>query len=176
MNGNKRKHVEYQLNSTIFNSLIIQKLINNFMKQGKIYAAYKILFYTFRKIKKTTSQNPKLLLQKSIYTQKLPIELISVKKSGRVYKLPMVVNIERQIKTILRIFSDVTKENKKTSSGIILSKEIVDSLTKKKKTLVTKKLESICKIAVDNQPFMHFRWSGSKRKRLKKRKKPVQIS
>lgn len=176
MNGNKRKHIKEQVSNYLYNSTIVNKLLKNFMKQGKQYAAYKVLFNTFRKIKKNTHKNPNLLLHKSVYQQKLPIELISIKKSGRVYRLPMVVNPNRQFRTILKLFSVVTKENKKTTSSDVLGREIVDSLDVKKKTLVQKKLESTCRVAIDNQPFMHFRWSSKRAKRVKRRKKPQQIT
>ena len=170
MNGNNRKT---NLINFLYNSIITKKLIKNFMKHGKQNAAYKIIFKTFKGLKNQINKNPNLLLHISIYQQKLPIELVSVKKSGKVYKLPSVVNIDRQFKTILKLLSTVTKKNKKTTSFEILKKEINDSIDIKKKTLVQKQLDSICKIAIDNQPFMHFRWLGKQKLRLKKRKKSI---
>ena len=171
MNGYKKKNRLNYINNFMFKSVIIKKLLHNFMKDGKQYAAYRIIFKVFRKIKKVLKKNPSLLLHIFVYKSRLPIELISIKKSGRIYKLPNVVNIERQYKIVLKLLSVITKENKQLPSSEILNKEFFDMLSSKKKTLLIKKFEGISKIAIENQPFMHFRWISKKRIKKPKKKK-----
>ena len=158
-----KKQPEY-INNLIYQSKIFKKLLSNYMKNGKLYASYNIILNSFKKIKMQSKKNPIMLLYKLIYLKKLPIDLISVKKSGRVYKLPKVAKFDRQLKTVLKLLSKVTYINKKTSSFEVLTKEIIEGFHIKKKTLVQKQLDTKAQIAIDNQPFLHFRWSAKRRK------------
>ena len=131
-----------------YNSILIQKIINQLMKKGKGTLARKILNQTIRQIEKKTQQDPIHIIEQAIANVIPSVEIKARRIGGAIYSIPIELNPDRGLSIAIRWIIDGC--NKKSGRSFVskLTEEMIDA-SKKMSSSVRKK-EEIHKIAESN--------------------------
>ena len=139
-----------------FNSIIIPKLINNIMYDGKRGIAAKIVYDAIEKIKTKSKDEPINIFNEAINNIKPTVEVRSRRVGGATYQVPMEVRPKRaQTLAMKWIVDSAIKRNEKTMRERVAN-EIIDAFNNKGNAV--KKREETHKMADANRAFSHFRW------------------
>ena len=139
-----------------FKSIIIPKLINNIMYDGKRGVAEKIVYDAIEKIKSKSKDEPINVFNEAINNIKPSVEVRSRRVGGATYQVPMEVRPRRaQTLAMKWIVDSANKRNEKTMRERVAN-EIFDAFNNKGNSV--KKREETHKMAEANRAFSHFRW------------------
>ncbi len=141
----------------IYNSVVLNKFINEVMVGGKKTIAQKIVYGALDIIKSNNqSDDPLEYFQKSINNVKPSVEVKSRRVGGATYQVPMEVRPKRaQTLAMKWIVDSAIKRNEKTMRERVAN-EILDAFNNKGNEV--KKREETHKMAEANRAFSHFRW------------------
>ena len=141
----------------IYNSVVLNKFINEVMIGGKKTVAQKIVYGALDIIKTNNqSDDPLEYFQKSINNVKPSVEVKSRRVGGATYQVPMEVRSTRaQALAFKWILTNSKKRNEKTMKERVAN-EIIDAFNNKGNAV--KKREETHKMADANRAFSHFRW------------------
>jgi len=178
----KNIHNLYKLNLTYlsklnklnkFNSLseyhlpIINKFINQLMRNGKKSIAEKLVYASFNYISLKKKKNPFLIVKKAIQNSKPLVELKPYRQRGRTLQMPKAINIFRQSFLGMKWILDFSKENKQKDLIKTLSEELFNSAYNKGK--IQSKIKNLYKAVKENLVYVRIRYK--KKKKIKFRKK-----
>ena len=141
----------------IYNSVVLNKFINEVMVGGKKTVAQKIVYGALDIIKTNNQSNDPLeYFQKSINNVKPSVEVKSRRVGGATYQVPMEVRPKRAQTLAMKWIADSAgKRNEKTMRERVAN-EIIDAFNNKGNAV--KKREETHKMAEANRAFSHFRW------------------
>ena len=141
----------------IYNSIVLNKFINEVMVGGKKTVAQKIVYGALEIIKTTNqSEDPLDYFQKSINNVKPSVEVKSRRVGGATYQVPVEVKTKRAQALALRWIMDATRKRKNKTMAEKLYAELLDASQNKGSAI--KKREDTHKMAESNKAFAHFRW------------------
>ena len=140
----------------IFKSIIIPKLINNIMYDGKRVVAAKIVYDAIEKIKTKSKEDPINVFNEAINNIKPTVEVRSRRVGGATYQVPVEVKSKRAQALAIRWLVDASRKRKDKHMADKIFNEIFDAY--EKKGLAVKKREDVHKMAESNKAFAHFRW------------------
>ena len=139
-----------------YKSVIIPKLINSIMLDGKKTIAEKIVYDAIDKIKSKSKDEPLTVFNDAINNVRPTVEVRSRRVGGATYQVPMEVRPRRaQTLAMKWIVDSATKRNEKTMRERVAN-EIFDAFNNKGNSV--KKREETHKMAEANRAFSHFRW------------------
>ena len=139
-----------------FKSVIIPKLINSIMLDGKKNVAEKIIYEAIEKIKKKSKDEPIKIFNEAINNIKPSVEVRSRRVGGATYQVPMEVRSTRaQALAFKWILTNSKKRNEKTQRER-LANELIDAFENKGNSV--KKKDEVHKMAEANRAFAHYRW------------------
>ncbi len=140
----------------IYNSIVVTKLINNIMLDGKKGVAQKIVYDAFDIIKERTSQDPLEVFSKALENIMPMLEVKARRVGGSNYQVPIEVRPERRQTLGLRwLVQSARKRNERTMKERVAN-EITDAMNSLGGAY--KKKEDIHKMADANRAFAHYRW------------------
>ena len=140
----------------IFNSIIIPKLINSIMYDGKKVVAEKIVYEAIEKIKSKTKEEPINVFNEAINNIKPTVEVRSRRVGGATYQVPVEVKTKRAQALAIRWLVDASRKRKDKNMSDKIFNELYDAYEKKGSAV--KKREDVHKMAESNKAFAHFRW------------------
>jgi small subunit ribosomal protein S7 len=140
----------------IFNSIIIPKLINSIMYDGKKVVAEKIVYEAIEKIKSKTKEEPINVFNEAINNIKPTVEVRSRRVGGATYQVPVEVKTKRAQALAIRWLVDASRKRKDKHMSDKIFNELYDAYEKKGSAV--KKKEDVHKMAEANKAFAHFRW------------------
>ena len=120
-----------------YKSVIIPKLINSIMLDGKKTIAEKIVYDAINNVRPT-------------------VEVRSRRVGGATYQVPVEVKAKRSQALALRWIIDASRKRKDKKMSDKLFNEIFDAYQKRGSAI--KKKEDTHKMAESNKAFAHFRW------------------
>ena len=139
-----------------FKSVVIPKLINSIMYDGKKTTAEKIVYDALDKIKSKSKEEPINVFNEAMKNIRPTLEVRSRRVGGATYQVPMEVRpIRAQALAMKWIVDSARKRNDKTMKERIAS-ELMDAFNNKGNAV--KKREDNHKMAEANRAFSHFRW------------------
>ena len=141
----------------IYNSVVLNKFINEVMIGGKKTVAQKIV-YGALDIIKTNNQtdDPLEYFQKSINNVKPSVEVKSRRVGGATYQVPMEVRPKRaQTLAMKWIVDSASKRNEKTMRERVAN-ELIDAFENKGNSVMN--IDEVHKMAEANRAFAHYRW------------------
>lgn len=150
---NKKKEVYYD---PVYNSSLINKLINNVMLHGKKALAQKIVYGAMDVVKEKLNEDPLKVVLKAIENVRPHMETRSRRVGGATYQVPMDVRKERSYSLALRWLVGNAKDRSGRSFQEKLVGELLDAYNLKGGA--TKKKETVHKMAESNRAFAHYRW------------------
>jgi len=139
-----------------YKSIIIPKLINSIMYDGKKITAEKIVYEAIEKIKTKSKDEPIAVFNDAISNVKPTVEVRSRRVGGATYQVPVEVKSKRSQALALRWIIDASRKRKDKKMSDKLFNEIYDAYQNKGSAI--KKKEDTHKMAESNKAFAHFRW------------------
>ena len=140
----------------IYNSVLVTKLINSIMLDGKKGVAQKVVYGAFDIIKDKTGKDPM-----EVYTQALEnimpsLEVKARRVGGATYQVPIEVRPERRQTLGLRWLTNYSRNRGEKTMKERLAGEIMDAANNTGSAV--KKREDTHKMAEANKAFAHYRW------------------
>lgn len=150
----------------IYGSVLVAKIINRSMYDGKksvaqreVYKALEILKEKSKDIPDSKAGDPISILEKAVDQIKPEMEVRSRRIGGAAYQVPSQVRGERKLSLAVRwlITSARSKSNSEFHTfGEKLAKELLDIL--KGEGVSMKKKQDVERQAEANKAFSHFKW------------------
>ena len=138
-----------------FTSVIIPKLINSIMLDGKKTIAEKIVYDAIDKIKSKSKDEPLTVFNDAINNVRPTVEVRSRRVGGATYQVPVEVKAKRSQALALRWIIDASRKRKDKKMSDKLFNEIFDAYQKRGSAI--KKKEDTHSMADANKAFAHFR-------------------
>ena len=139
-----------------YKSVIIPKLINSLMYDGKKTIAEKIVYDAIDKIKSKSKDEPITVFNQAISNIKPTVEVRSRRVGGATYQVPVEVKSKRAQALAIRWLVDSARKRKDKHMSDKIFNELYDAYEKKGSAV--KKREDVHKMAESNKAFAHFRW------------------
>lgn len=140
----------------VYKDVLVAKLINKVMKDGKKSLAEKIVYKAFDLIKEKTGEHPLTIFKKAIDNVKPVLEVRPRRVGGATYQVPIEVPEHRQISLALRWIVQFARERGERTMIERLANEIIDAYNGRGASV--KKKEDTHKMAEANRAFAHYRW------------------
>ena len=140
----------------IYNSVVVTKLINNIMLDGKKGVAQKIVYDAFDIIKEKTGRDPLEVFGEALDNIMPVLEVKARRVGGATYQVPMEVRPERRQTLGLRWLTRYSRERSEKTMRERLANELIDALNGTGGAV--KKREDTHKMAEANKAFAHYRW------------------
>ena len=140
----------------IYDSVIVTKLINNIMLDGKKGVAQKIVYDAFEIIKEKTGRDPLEVFSEAMDNIMPVLEVKARRVGGATYQVPMEVRPERRQTLGLRWLTRYSRERNERTMRERLANELMDALNGTGGSV--KKREDTHKMAEANKAFAHYRW------------------
>ena len=140
----------------VYGSIVVAKLINSIMLDGKKGVAQKIVYEAFDKIKETTGQEALEVFEKAMANIMPVVEVKARRVGGANYQVPIEVRVERRQTLGLRWLTKYTKARGERVMSERLAKELMDAANGNGASV--KKKEDTHKMAEANRAFAHYRW------------------
>jgi len=140
----------------LYNSVLVTKLTNSIMLDGKKGVAQKVVYGAFDIIKEKTGKEPM-----EVYTQALEnimpsLEVKARRVGGATYQVPIEVRPERRQTLGLRWLTTYARNRGEKTMKERLAGEIMDAANNLGSAV--KKREDTHKMAESNKAFAHYRW------------------
>ncbi len=140
----------------VFGSVIVQKLINRVMKDGKKTVAERIVYGALEQIWEKTGDNPLNVLQQAISNVMPVLEVRPRRVGGQTYQVPMEVTARRRLSLALRWIVLAARERAERGMINKLAAELMDAARGEGGAM--KKREDTHRMAEANKAFAHYRW------------------
>ena len=156
MSRKKRAPKKNQVIDPIYKSVIIPKLVNSIMNDGKKTIAEKIIYDAIDKIKSKSKEEPINIFNEAINNLRPTVEVRSRRVGGATYQVPVEVKSKRSQALALRWLVEASRKRKDKQMSDKIFNEIYDAYQNKGSAI--KKKEDTHKMAESNKAFAHFRW------------------
>ena len=140
----------------VYNSVLVTKLINSIMLDGKKGVAQKIVYEAFDIIREKTDRDPLEVFTEAMNNIMPALEVKSRRVGGATYQVPIEVRPERRQTLGLRWLTLFARKRSEKTMKERLAGEIMDALNSTGGAV--KKCEEVHKMAEANKAFAHFRW------------------
>ena len=142
-------------NDLLYNSKIVNRLINMIMFDGKRNIASNIVYRAFDFIRKKEG-DPLKVFEKAIKNIMPAIEVKARRVGGSNYQVPVEVRSARSITLGLRWLVKYSRLRNERTMELKLAKEIISAYKNMGSSI--KKKEDTHKMAESNRAFAHYRW------------------
>lgn len=140
----------------IYHSVLVTKLINCVMLNGKKGVAQKIVYGAFDIIKEKTGKEPLEVFHAAMENVMPSLEVKARRVGGATYQVPMEVRPERRQTLGLRWIINYARARSEKTMKERLAGEIMDASNNLGNAV--KKREDTHKMAEANKAFAHYRW------------------
>jgi len=141
----------------VYHNVVVSKLINNMMWDGKKTIAQSIVYGALDLIKeRIKDQDPLEVLLTAINNVKPHVEVRSKRVGGATYQVPMEVNKKRQQTLAIRIIIENSRNKKGKPMRNRLADELCDAYNRQGASITWR--ENTHKMAEANKLFAHFAW------------------
>lgn len=140
----------------VYGSVVVAKLINSVMLDGKKGVAQDIVYSAFTRMGEITGEEPLEVFEKAM-TNIMPVLEVKARRIGGAnYQVPIEVRPERRQTLALRWLTNATRARGEKTMAERLAKELVDASNNTGASV--KKKEDTHRMAEANKAFAHFRW------------------
>lgn len=140
----------------VYNSVLVTKLINSIMLDGKKGVAQKVVYGAFDIVKQKTDRNPLEVFTEALNNIMPSLEVKARRVGGATYQVPIEVRPERRQTLGLRWLTGYARKRNEKTMKERLAGEILDALNNTGGAV--KKREDTHKMAESNKAFAHYRW------------------
>ena len=140
----------------MYNSVLVTKLVNSVMLDGKKGVAQKVVYSAFDMIKDKTGNEPLDVFNQAMENIMPSLEVKARRVGGANYQVPMEVRPARRQTLGLRWLTAYARARGERTMAERLAGEIMDAANNSGSAV--KKREDTHKMAESNKAFAHFRW------------------
>ena len=140
----------------VYNSVVVTKLINQVMYDGKRGVAQKVCYGAFDIIRTKTGREPLEVYEQAMANIMPVLEVKARRVGGATYQVPIEIRPERRQTLALRWLVSYSRNRSERTMMERLSGEIMDAANSTGNTF--KKKEDTHKMAEANRAFAHYRW------------------
>ena len=140
----------------VYGSVVVSKLINSIMLDGKKGVAQSIVYDAFEMINRVTGEEPLEVFERAMNNIMPVVEVKSRRVGGANYQVPMEVRPDRRQTLGLRWLTRYTRARGEKYMYERLAKELMDAANNTGASV--KKKEDTHKMAEANRAFAHYRW------------------
>ena len=139
-----------------YNNVVLSKLINQVMVDGKKSVAQSVVYGAFDIIQEKTGSEPNEYFMQALENLKPVLETKSRRVGGSNYQVPIEVSPERRQTLAIRwLVTYARKRNERTMKDK-LAAEIMDAYNNAGGAY--KKKDDVHRMAESNKAFAHYRW------------------
>ena len=140
----------------IHNSVMVTRLVNSIMLDGKKGVAQKVVYGAFDIIKEKTGKEPLEVYTSALENIMPTLEVKARRVGGATYQVPIEVRAERRQTLGLRWLTNYARARNEKTMRERLAGEIMDASNSL--GAAVKKREDTHKMADSNRAFAHYRW------------------
>ena len=140
----------------MYNSILVTRLVNSIMLDGKKGVAQKIVYGAFDIVKEKTDKEPLEVFNTAMDNIMPSLEVKARRVGGATYQVPMDVRPARRQTLGLRWLTSYSRARGERTMAERLAGEIMDAANNTGSAV--KKREDTHKMAESNKAFAHFRW------------------
>ena len=140
----------------VYGSVVVAKLINSIMLDGKKGVAQKVVYAAFDQIKEKTEKDPVEVFTQAMENVMPTLEVKARRVGGANYQVPMEVRPARRQTLGLRWLTTYSRNRSERTMAERLAGEIMDAANNT--GAAVKKRDEMHKAAEANKAFAHFRW------------------
>ena len=140
----------------IYNSVLVTRLVNNIMLDGKKGVAQKVVYGAFDIIQEKTGKDGLEVFQAAMENVMPTLECKSRRVGGANYQVPMEVRPARRQTLGLRWITQFSRNRSERTMKERLAGELMDAANNTGSAV--KRREDVHKMAEANKAFAHFRW------------------
>ena len=140
----------------VYGNIVVSKLINSIMLDGKKSTAQKIVYGAFDQIKEQTGEDPLDVFNKAMENIMPQLEVKARRVGGANYQVPIEVRPARRQTLGLRWLTQYTRARGEKTMSERLAKELMDAANNTGASV--KKKEDTHKMAEANKAFAHYRF------------------
>ena len=140
----------------IYGSVLVTKLVNSIMLDGKKGVAQKVVYGAFDIIKEKIEKEPLEVFTQAMENIMPSLEVKARRVGGATYQVPMEVRPARRQTLGLRWLTTYSRARSERTMAERLAGELMDAANNTGASV--KKREEMHKQAEANKAFAHFRW------------------
>ena len=140
----------------VYNSRLVQQVINKVMMDGKKSTAEKITYDALDLLSKRTGKEPVEALEQSIKVLTPVLEVRSRRVGGATYQVPVEVPARRARTLAVRWLVEFARRRREKSMAQRLANELADAGEQQGDAY--KRKDDIYRMAQANKAFAHYRW------------------
>ena len=140
----------------VYNSVLVTKLINSVMLDGKKGVAQKVVYDAFAIVENKTGKNGLDAFKEAMENVMPSLEVKARRVGGATYQVPMEVRPERRQTLGLRWLTTFSRKRSEKTMKERLAGEIMDAMNSLGGAF--KRKEEMHRMAEANRAFAHYRW------------------
>lgn len=140
----------------VYHSILVTKLVNSIMLDGKKGVAQKVVYGAFDIIQEKTGKDPLEVFTTAIENIMPSLEVKARRVGGATYQVPIEVRPERRQTLGLRWLTNYARNRSEKTMRERLAGELMDAANNLGSAV--KKREDTHKMAESNKAFAHYRW------------------
>ena len=139
-----------------FGDLVLPKLMNSVMKDGKKSTAERIVYGALDEVESKMKRNPVEVFHEALENVMPTVEVRSRRVGGATYQVPIEVRTGRRQALALRWLISAARSRNENTMVERLSGELLDAANNRGSAV--KKREDTHRMAEANKAFSHYRW------------------
>ena len=140
----------------VYNNLVVTKLINNIMKDGKKGVAQRICYEAFKIVEEKASKDALDVFESAMNNIMPVLEIKSRRIGGATYQVPVEVRADRKQTLGIRWLLIAARKRNEKYMRERLANELIDASNNT--GAAVKKREDTHKMAEANKAFAHYRY------------------
>ena len=140
----------------IYGSILVTKLVNSIMLDGKKGVAQKVVYGAFQIVEEKTGKSGLEAFQQAMENIMPAVEVKTRRVGGANYQVPIEVRPERRQTLGLRWLTNYSRARSEKTMRERLAGEIMDACNNT--GAAVEKREDVHKMAEANKAFAHYRW------------------
>ncbi|AZO96550.1 30S ribosomal protein S7 [Iocasia frigidifontis] len=140
----------------VYNDIIVTRMINKIMLDGKKSIAESVFYDAIDQIKENTDEEGIEVLKKGLENIMPVLEVKSRRVGGSNYQVPVEVNDRRRLSLAIRWLTESARNRGERTMTERFANEIIDAANNTGGAV--KKKEEVHRMAEANKAFAHYRW------------------
>ena len=140
----------------VYGTVVVTKLINQIMLDGKRGVAQQVCYQAFETIKDKTGKEANDVFQQALNNVMPQLEVKARRVGGATYQVPVEIRPERRQTLALRWIVDFSRKRGEKTMAERLAAELMDAANNTGASV--KRKEEMHRMAEANKAFAHYRW------------------
>ena len=140
----------------VYGTVVVTKLINQIMLDGKRGVAQQVCYQAFETIKDKTGKEANEVFQQALNNVMPQLEVKARRVGGATYQVPVEIRPERRQTLALRWIVDFSRKRGEKTMAERLANELMEAANNAGNAV--KRKEEMHRMAEANKAFAHYRW------------------